>query len=204
HPDTGCPWDIQQTFATISPYTIEEAYEVDDAIRSGDYGNLQDELGDLLFQVVFHSQIAQDQDLFSFSDVVQSISDKMVRRHPHVFADKNIENAEAQTLAWEEQKAKERAEKAENTTVSALDGVAVGLPALLRAVNCKSALHAWALTGQRHLRCWIKYRKKVPNFCMKWKTAWTKQEPKRNLAICFLLWQTLPVILKSTQKKVCG
>lgn len=137
-PETGCPWDLEQTFETIAPYTIEEAYEVDDAIRSGDMAGLQDELGDLLLQTVFHSQIASELELFSFEDVVQSICDKMVRRHPHVFGDSNVENAEAQTNAWEHIKAQERAAKSESQqslAASALDGVPLAQPALLRALK---------------------------------------------------------------------
>ena len=108
-PDGGCPWDVQQTFATIAPYTIEEAYEVADAIDRDDMGDLRDELGDLLLQVVFHARMAQEQGAFDFADVVAAISDKMLRRHPHVFADAAVEDAEAQTRAWEEHKRGERA-----------------------------------------------------------------------------------------------
>lgn len=136
-PETGCPWDIKQSFETIAPYTIEEAYEVDDAIRAKDMPALVDELGDLLLQVVFHSQIGDDLGHFSFSDVVNAVSSKMVKRHPHVFAGASIEDAEAQTAAWEEQKAAERAEKAAKNgeMISALDGVTPGIPSLLRAVK---------------------------------------------------------------------
>jgi nucleoside triphosphate diphosphatase len=131
-PDGGCPWDIEQTFATIAPYTIEEAYEVAGAIEDEDWPALKDELGDFLFQVVFHAQMAKEQNLFDFGDVVGAIVDKMIRRHPHVFADRaGIETAEAQTLAWEEHKKKERAEKAQGL----LDDVPRALPALLRAVK---------------------------------------------------------------------
>ena len=134
-PERGCPWDRQQDFATIAPYTIEEAYEVADAIARSDVAALKDELGDLLFQVVFHAQMAEEAGLFDFADVATAISDKMVRRHPHVFGDAEIANAAAQTLAWEEHKAKERAAKAvaSGARESVLDGVALALPALLRA-----------------------------------------------------------------------
>jgi ATP diphosphatase len=128
-PQRGCPWDVQQSFATIAPYTIEEAYEVADAIERKDLDALRDELGDLLFQVVFHSQMAQEQGAFDFDAVAAAISDKMERRHPHVFADARIEDAEAQTVAWEEQKRRERAQK----HASVLADVPVGLPALTRA-----------------------------------------------------------------------
>ena len=129
-PDGGCPWDLEQSFATIAPYTIEEAYEVDDAIRREDWDALRDELGDLLLQVVFHAQMARESGKFSFEDVVRAISDKLVRRHPHVFGDARIETAEAQTRAWEQQKAVERASRG---ATSALDGVPLALPALSRA-----------------------------------------------------------------------
>lgn len=109
NPDGGCPWDLQQNFATIAPYTIEEAYEVADAIGRKDLGDLRAELGDLLFQVVFHSQLAKEQGAFGFDDVVTAICDKMERRHPHVFGDAHIDNAAAQNVAWEEHKRRERA-----------------------------------------------------------------------------------------------
>lgn len=132
-PDTGCPWDIEQEFATIAPYTIEEAYEVADAIARNDWDDLRDELGDLLLQVVFHAQIASDKGMFAFDNVANAISDKMVARHPHVFGDESRnKTAEQQTRDWETVKAAERAAKAQG---GVLDGVAVGLPALLRAVK---------------------------------------------------------------------
>jgi MazG family protein len=138
HPDTGCPWDLEQTFASIAPYTIEEAYEVDDAIRRGDLSDLKEELGDLLLQVVFHSRMAQEDGAFAFDDVASAIADKMLARHPHVFGEASARDADAQTKAWEEHKAAERARKATARPaepVSALDGVALALPALLRAVK---------------------------------------------------------------------
>ncbi|SLN15341.1 Nucleoside triphosphate pyrophosphohydrolase [Roseovarius litorisediminis] len=132
-PDTGCPWDIEQDFTTIAPYTIEEAYEVADAIERKNWQELRGELGDLLLQAVFHAQIADDKGLFDFNDVVTDIADKMVARHPHVFGDESREkSAEQQTRDWETIKAAERAAKAQ---IGVLDGVAVGLPALLRAVK---------------------------------------------------------------------
>ena len=130
-PETGCPWDIEQTFATIAPYTIEEAYEVADAIERGAWDELKGELGDLLFQSVFHAQMAEEAGLFSLDDIADTMSDKMVTRHPHVFgAESRNKSAEQQTRDWEAIKAAERADKAEKGT---LDGVALGLPALLRA-----------------------------------------------------------------------
>jgi MazG family protein len=128
-PQRGCPWDLQQDFRTIAPYTIEEAYEVADAIERDDMSELRDELGDLLFQVVFHSQMAQERGAFQFDDVVDAICDKMERRHPHVFGDARIETADEQTLAWDEQKRLERAAK----SASVLDDVPLALPALSRA-----------------------------------------------------------------------
>lgn len=129
-PETGCPWDIEQDFGSIAPYTIEEAYEVADAIDRDDWNGLRDELGDLLLQVVFHAQMADEAGLFSFADVVAAITDKMQRRHPHVFAEDAIDSAAEQRAAWDEHKATER-EQAGHTGV--LDGVARALPALLRA-----------------------------------------------------------------------
>ena len=108
NPDGGCPWDLQQDFSTIAPYTIEEAYEVADAIDRGDLPALKDELGDLLLQVVFHAQMAQEQGAFAFSDVVAAICDKMVRRHPHVFGDVEVGDAQTQTRHWEAIKQAER------------------------------------------------------------------------------------------------
>ena len=132
-PETGCPWDIDQDFVTIAPYTIEEAYEVADAIERGDWGDLRGELGDLLLQVVFHAQIASDRGLFAFEDVADDIAAKMVARHPHVFGDEDRDkSAVQQTRDWEAIKAAERAAKSQT---GVLDGVAAGLPALLRAVK---------------------------------------------------------------------
>ena len=146
-PDGGCPWDVRQTFATIAPYTIEEAYEVADAIDRNDLEDLRDELGDLLLQVVFHSRMAQEQGAFAFADVVAAISDKMLRRHPHVFAEPDCANAgrrpgaaasvadaEAQTREWEAHKRRER-DAAGHEDVSALAGIARGLPEWQRALK---------------------------------------------------------------------
>ncbi|WP_082578425.1 nucleoside triphosphate pyrophosphohydrolase [Lysobacter sp. Root690] len=132
--DGGCPWDLEQDFASIAPYTIEEAYEVADAIDRNDLGALKDELGDLLLQVVFHAQMAQEQGAFAFDDVVAAISDKMVRRHPHVFGEASVEDAQAQTVVWEELKRRER-EAAGETDSSALAGISRGLPEWQRAVK---------------------------------------------------------------------
>ena len=132
--ESGCPWDVQQTFATIAPYTIEEAYEVADAIDRNDLPALKDELGDLLLQVVFHARMAEEQGAFAFGDVVAAISDKMLRRHPHVFAGASVEDAEAQTRAWDEHKRLER-EADGHADTSALAGIARGLPEWQRAVK---------------------------------------------------------------------
>jgi ATP diphosphatase len=133
----GCPWDIEQTFKTIAPYTIEEAYEVADAIDRHDMPALKEELGDLLLQVVYHSQMASEMPpeagAFRFEDVAAAIADKMVDRHPHVFGDLKIADADAQTVSWEARKAAERAKKGGEQPAGALDGVARALPALLRA-----------------------------------------------------------------------
>ena len=133
-PVAGCPWDLEQDFATIAPYTIEEAYEVADAIERGDMPELRDELGDLLFQVMFHSRMAEEVGAFALADVVAAINDKMVRRHPHVFGSESERTSGEQVVAWEEVKAAERAGKAKSEgKPSSLDGVARALPALLRA-----------------------------------------------------------------------
>lgn len=128
--ETGCPWDIEQDFTTIAPYTIEEAYEVAEAIASGDRHAMQDELGDLLLQVVFHSQMATEEGSFAFEDVARSINDKMIRRHPHVFGDADIQSAAAQTENWETIKKAEREARAKH---GVLADVSAALPALMRA-----------------------------------------------------------------------
>jgi ATP diphosphatase len=144
-PGTGCPWDLEQTFATIAPYTLEEAYEVADAIERHDLTELRDELGDLLLQVVFHARMAQEQGVFAFGDVVQAITEKLIRRHPHVFGDAESRTPEAVKGLWDRIKAEERAAKKQvakgggagpgTGPDSALDGVPVALPALTRALK---------------------------------------------------------------------
>ena len=134
-PATGCPWDKAQTFATIAPYTIEEAYEVADAIAQNDLAALPDELGDLLFQVIYHARIAEEAGLFGFSDVAKSICDKMIRRHPHVFGDVASRDAAAQTTSWEAQKS---AERAAHHQTGVLTGIPMGLPALTHALKLTS------------------------------------------------------------------
>ncbi len=131
-PEGGCPWDLEQDFKTIAPYTVEEAYEVADAIEREAYGELKDELGDLLFQVVFHARMAEEESRFAFADVVEAICAKMIRRHPHVFEAEDGRDADDQIRLWEEMKAAERAAKGQT---SVLDDVPVGLPGLTRAVK---------------------------------------------------------------------
>jgi ATP diphosphatase len=136
-PVAGCPWDLEQDFPTIVPHTIEEAYEVADAIERGRMDDLKSELGDLLFQVIFYAQMARERGLYEFDDIVRTLNDKMIRRHPHVFADAAVDSADAQTVAWEEQKAGERAAEAaaKGTAASQLDGLPLALPALTRAAK---------------------------------------------------------------------
>jgi len=133
-PEQGCPWDLKQTYASIVPHTIEEAYEVADSIQREDFDELRDELGDLLLQVVFYAQIASEEKRFAFDDVVEAICDKLVRRHPHVFGDTRYASEAEQREAWEAQKATERHDKEEHPP-GRLDGVAMALPALIRAVK---------------------------------------------------------------------
>lgn len=134
-PEEGCPWDREQTFATIVPFTIEEVYEVADAIEQGDVKELCAELGDLLFQIVFYAQIARERGDFRFEDVVEAITAKLIRRHPHVFADAQIGSAAEQREAWERHKADERAAKTQGENGSVFDGVSRSLPALMRGVK---------------------------------------------------------------------
>jgi MazG family protein len=131
-PVGGCPWDIEQSFETIAPYTIEEAYEVSDAIERKDMSDLKEELGDLLFQVVFHACLAEEQGLFTFDDIAAGITQKLIRRHPHVFGETSARTAEEQTVAWEATKAEERKAKSKP---GLLDDVPIGLPALTRAAK---------------------------------------------------------------------
>ncbi len=132
-PERGCPWDREQTWASIAPHTIEEAYELADAVQRGDATLVRDELGDLLFQVVFQARIAEEQGLFRFDDVAGAVSDKLERRHPHVFGDASVGSAAEQTQAWERHKSEER--RARGEPAGALDGVTLGLPALTRSAK---------------------------------------------------------------------
>jgi nucleoside triphosphate diphosphatase len=137
-PGSGCPWDLEQNFQTIAPYTLEEAYEVADAIARGDLDHLKDELGDLLLQVVFHARMAEEQGVFAFDDVVEAITTKLIRRHPHVFADADGKTADAVKGLWERIKAQEKADRGEATPTGALAGIPVALPALTRALKLQN------------------------------------------------------------------
>jgi nucleoside triphosphate diphosphatase len=137
-PGSGCPWDLEQTFQTIAPYTIEEAYEVADAIARGNMDDLKDELGDLLLQVAFHARMAEEQGAFAFGDVVKAVTAKMIRRHPHVFADAEGSTAEAVEGLWERIKAEEKAERGEAASTGTLAGVPLSLPALTRALKLQN------------------------------------------------------------------
>jgi len=147
-PQNGCPWDRQQTFATIAPYTLEETYEVLDAIQREDFADLRGELGDLLFQIVFYAQMASEQGQFNFDDICHAISDKMERRHPHIFGDAQPADSEQRVAQWERNKAAERAEKAQH---SALDDIPDAMPALMKAYKiqkrCSSVGFDWDSLG---------------------------------------------------------
>ena len=147
-PQNGCPWDKEQTFATIAPYTLEETYEVLDAIQREDFDDLRGELGDLLFQVVFYAQMAQEQGRFNFNDICAAISDKLERRHPHIFGEANFGDSEAVLANWEKTKSAERTEKAQH---SALDDIPESLPALMRAhkiqKRCSAVGFDWTSLG---------------------------------------------------------
>ena len=137
-PQSGCPWDLAQNFATIAPYTLEEAYEVADAIARNDLTDLKEELGDLLLQVVFHARMAEEQNAFDFGDVVEAITEKLIRRHPHVFADERATDPQAVKGLWEEIKAQEKALRGRSEDKGALAGVPVALPALTRALKLQA------------------------------------------------------------------
>jgi MazG family protein len=134
-PETGCPWDLEQSYATIAPYTLEEAYEVSDAISRGDYEALKEELGDLLLQVVYHAQMASEEKRFDFADVVDAIASKMIRRHPHVFTDPGLRDEFLNADLWQRIKTQEKAERDAGRLGSRLDDVPLALPALTRAVK---------------------------------------------------------------------
>lgn len=152
-PETGCPWDLEQDFRSIAPYTIEEAYEVVDAIERGDYDDLREELGDLLLQVVFHARLAEEAGIFSFTEVIKSICDKLLRRHPHVFGNVGSLSSDAVSSQWETIKAQEKAARKTEAAAGFLDGVPLPLPALTRAVKLqkKAATVGFDWNDPRHV-----------------------------------------------------
>ena len=169
HPETGCPWDLKQDFASIAPYTLEEAYEVVDAIERGDTQDLRQELGDLLLQVVFHAQMAEEQGDFSFDDVATAISDKMERRHPHVFGDIQVDGTDAVNANWEDIKAAERAEKHTNGDVSdqpdsLMDDIPIPLPGLTRAVKLQKRAARVGFDWQTAAPILAKLREEIDEF----------------------------------------
>jgi MazG family protein len=164
--DTGCPWDIEQTFKTIAPYTIEEAYEVADAIERGDMKDLKEELGDLLLQVVFHAQMACEDSIFDFNEVVNTLCGKLVYRHPHVFGDASASNADEVLTVWNKQK------DAEKNHASAIDGVTLGLPALLRAQKLQKKAGKSGFVWPDKQSAWAKLEEELAEF----KAAQTKDE----------------------------
>lgn len=169
HPETGCPWDLKQDFASIAPYTLEEAYEVVDAIERGDTQDLRQELGDLLLQVVFHAQMAEEQGDFNFDDVANAISDKMERRHPHVFGDIQVDGTDAVNANWEDIKAAERAEKHTNGDVSdqpdsLMDDIPIPLPGLTRAVKLQKRAARVGFDWQTAAPILAKLREEIDEF----------------------------------------
>jgi len=165
-PERGCPWDLEQDFASIAPYTLEEAYEVDDAIRRGDRDALREELGDLLLQVVFHAQMAREEGSFDFAAVVDAICAKLVQRHPHVFGDAEIGTAAAQLESWERLKQEERAARAalEGSAPSALDGVPRAFPALLRIAKLERRAARAGLAPERESPLLARLAAALPDF----------------------------------------
>ena len=196
-PDGGCPWDRAQDFASIAPYTVEEAYEVADAIRRGPTpGPLLDELGDLLFQVVYHARMAEERGWFDFAAVARIIAEKMIRRHPHVFAADAAREAAAQTAAWEAGKAAERAARAETGTLA---GVPSGLPALARAAKLTRRAARVASTGPTPRPCWTSWRRKLRSCARNCPARTARGWPTRS-ATCCSCWPTLPASWTSTRK----
>lgn len=198
-PNGGCPWDLEQTFATIAPYTIEEAYEVADAVERGDMNDFKEELGDLLLQVVFQAQIATDEKLFTFDDVAQGIADKLIYRHPHVFGDQSAKTANDVLSIWEERK------DAEKKSESAIDGVTLGLPALLRAQKLQKKAGKSGFVWPDKDSAWAKLEEELEEF----KTATDKDhqaEELGDLLFCIVNYARLAghdaeEILTATNKK---
>lgn len=162
-PDDGCPWDIEQDFSTVAPYTIEEAYEVDEAIRKKDFGELKEELGDLLLQVVFHSQIAGELGLFDFDQVAMGVCEKMISRHPHVFQKDVVKDIHSQGVSWELHKAEERKQKSADRggQSGALDDVALALPALMRAQKLSKRAAQVGFDLQNSTIAWEKVEEEI-------------------------------------------
>jgi NTP pyrophosphatase (non-canonical NTP hydrolase) len=207
-PQYGCPWDLKQNYASIVPHTLEEAYEVADTIERGDFEHLQGELGDLLFQVVYYSQLAREEGRFEFA-VVDSITRKLIRRHPHVFPTGELyapvdtpSLSEAQVKSrWEEIKAEERAEKSQPEQLSLLDD-AGRLPALSRAAKLQNVRPRSVSTGRR-CRCWTRSAKSSMKCCRPWPTA-TPMRWKMKSATCCLLRSTWPATSSKTQNMRCA
>ncbi len=170
-PLTGCPWDKQQTYTTIVPHTLEEAYEVADCIERGDLAGLRDELGDLLFQIVFYAQLAREQNRFEFQDVVAAICDKLERRHPHVFSDVVIATAEEQTRQWEQLKAAERQQKAPAENPSVMDGVTTALPSLAVAHKLQKRAAQVGFDWPDHRGVMDKIREELDEVATDWSDA---------------------------------
>ena len=199
-PKTGCPWDLAQSFSTIAPYTLEEAYEVADAIARGDLADLKDELGDLLLQVVFHARMAEEQGAFDFGDVVQAITEKLVRRHPHVFAEETSRTAPAVEGLWERIKAEERAAPARP---------ARSLECRSRSLLCRARSNSRQkqarldLTGTIPARCYGKFARR-PMRLRPSSLAQNPVKPRLRSVICYLRWSISRVTFKPIPKRCCG
>lgn len=178
NPDGGCPWDLEQDFKSIMPYTIEEAYEVADAIEAEDFDSLKDELGDLLLQVIYHTQMASEENLFTFDDVTEHVADKMISRHPHVFGDTNAADADAVNEIWDAQKEKE-------VTGGALDNVTKGLPALLRAQKLQKKAAKTGFEWPSSDQAFEKLEEEIAEF-KEAKTSEHKEEELGDLLFCLV------------------
>ena len=193
-PDDGCPWDKEQDFSTVAPYTIEEAYEVDEAIRKKDFKELKEELGDLLLQVVFHSQIAKELGLFDFDQVAMGVCEKMISRHPHVFQKNVLKDTNSQKVSWELHKAKERKQKSadQGGQSGALDGVALALPALMRAQKLSKRAARVGFDWQNSTIAWKKVEEEIceirDEFESKESTPQSLQEEFGDLLFALCSW----------------
>lgn len=200
-PDGGCPWDLKQDFKSIAPYTVEEAYEVADAIERGDINDLKEELGDLLLQIVFHAQMANEEKLFSFDDVATAISDKLVFRHPHVFGDKTAATPEEVIVLWDAKKKEEKAQEGQ----SAIDGVTLGLPSLLRAQKLQKKAAKSGFEWPDTDSAWAKVEEELNEFKTA-KDAEHKAEELGDLLFCIVNYARMSGldaegILSSTNRK---